>query len=68
MCKYCDGCKKPIETEVDGDGFFTITPDDAEYPEGFLLDVYRKRWNIAAYSFIIPRCPMCGRELRGGAE
>jgi hypothetical protein len=68
MCEYCDGSKKPIETDEDGDGFFTLTPDDAEYPEGFLLDVYRKHWVIPTYSFIVPCCPMCGRELRGDGD
>ena len=59
MCDYCDGSKKPIETEVDGDAYMTLTPDDGEYPEGFLLDIYSDgTW----YSFIVPRCPMCGRK------
>ena len=42
-CEYCDGSKKPIATEVDGEAHITLTPDDYEYPEGFLLDVYKKQ-------------------------
>lgn len=65
MCEHCDGSKKPIETEVDGEAYMTLTPDDAEYPEGFMLDFFSKPneggiW----YSFIVPRCPMCGKTAR----
>lgn len=70
MCEYCDGSKKPIEAEVDNEARFTLTPDDSEHPEGFLLDVYLADygWDTLAASFIVPHCPMCGRELRGDAE
>lgn len=75
MCEYCDGSKKPIETEVDGEAHITLTPDDSEYPEGFLLDVYKKQddglddgWGYVDYSFTVPCCPMCGRDLRGKEE
>lgn len=68
QCKYCDGSKNSIETEVDGDAYIKITPDDSEYPEGFLLDVYSNvvsvRGNPLWYSFIVPCCPMCGRRLK----
>lgn len=67
-CDYCDGSKKPI-VEIDGVAYMTLTPNDSEYPEDFLLDFYSEPneggiW----YSFIVPCCPMCGRELRGDAE
>ena len=68
MCEYCDGSKKPIETEVDCEAYMTLTPDDAEHPEGFLLDVFHGRhggiddgWGAWLYSFAIPCCPMCGK-------
>ena len=73
MCEYCDGSRKPIETEVDGEAYMKLTPDDYEYPEGFLLDVYDERRTdndgskLWLFSFIVPCCPMCGRELRGDA-
>lgn len=43
-----------------------------EYPEGFLLDVYKGKpsddpWGTWMYSFIVPCCPMCGRKLAGDA-
>lgn len=72
QCEYCNGSKKPIKTEVDQEAHFTLTPDDSEYPEGFLLDVYKKQddggddgWGTWMYSFIVPCCPMCGRDLKG---
>lgn len=72
MCEYCDGSKKPIYTEVDTEAYMTLTPDDYEYPEGFLLDVYGRlangEWGDLVYSFVVPCCPMCGRKLRGDAE
>ena len=63
MCEYCDGSRKPI-AEIDNEAYMTLTPDDGEYPEGFLLDIYSKpneggTW----YSFVVPRCPMCGRKV-----
>ena len=66
MCEYCDGSKKPIETEVDGDAYMTVMVDDPEYPEGFLLDVYSMCTDAdggypLTFSFIVPRCPICGR-------
>ena len=65
MCEYCDGSKKPIKTEVDGEAYIELTPDDGEYPDGFELDVYKTgTW---MYSFIVPCCPMCGRRLGGDA-
>lgn len=69
-CEYCDGPRKPIATEVDGDAYMLITPDDSEYPEGFLLDVYMtgREWGNLMYSFVVPCCPMCGRRLGGDGE
>lgn len=74
MCDYCDGSKKLIETEVDGEAYMTLTSDDSEYPEGFLLDVYKMQGDDLddgcsawMYSFVVPCCPMCGRDLRGEA-
>ena len=70
QCEYCDGSKKPIATEVDGEAHITLTPDDYEYPEGFQLDVYGRLENREqgdlVYSFIVPCCPMCGRRLKSG--
>jgi hypothetical protein len=63
MCEYCDGSSKPIRTEVDGDARMTVTPDDGECPEGFLLDVYPEPTDGTWYSFVVPCCPMCGRRL-----
>ena len=73
MCEYCNGSNKPIETEVDGEAYIELTPDDSEYPDGFLLDVYKGKpsddpWGTWMYSFIVPCCPMCGRRLGGDAE
>lgn len=62
-CEYCDGSKKPITTEVDGEAHITLTQDDYEYPEGFLLDVYDAYTDEWMYSFIVPCCPMCGRKV-----
>ena len=69
MCEYCDGSRKPIETEVDGDAYMTLTPDDYEYPEGFMLDVYYGKPNKSSiwFTFSVPCCPMCGRRLGGDA-
>ena len=71
MCEYCDGSKKSIETEVDGDAYMTLTPNDSECPDGFILDFYSKPNEGGIWhSFIVPRCPMCGKtakEVRGDA-
>ena len=69
MCEYCDGSKKPIETEADGEAYMTVMVDDPEYPEGFLLDVYSMCPDAdggypLTFSFIVPRCPMCGRDVK----
>lgn len=61
MCDYCDGSKKPIETEIDSEAYMTVMPDDPEYPDEFILDVYGKLNEGGVwYSFTVPRCPMCG--------
>ena len=70
-CEHCDGSKKPIKTEVDDEAYIELTPDDYEYPEGFLLDVYKTDVPIDGYgtwmySFMVPCCPMCGRKLKEG--
>lgn len=66
MCEYCDGKLKHVATEVDGEGYFIIMPDDSEYPDEFILDVYQKLEKLDAWllSFTVPCCPMCGRDLR----
>lgn len=71
MCDYCER-KKPIETEIDGEAYIELTPDDSEYPDGFMIDVYGRlangEWGDWVYSFLVPCCPMCGRKLVGDAR
>ena len=59
-CKYCNGSKEAIRTEIDNEAYFTIVIDDPEYPSGYLIDIYKNDDTDMLYSFFVPQCPMCG--------